>query len=259
MWRHSTALAFVLFGCGGGSALDAARRGDDVALARAMEPELRAGTLTNDDAARIARAVAEHALAQTHDKDARETVRELRTCASALTSALEDRMKTHDDAGAEAAMALLEIDELSANSAREWLQDTNDAWRAVGARGLVRESDEAARQRELVDPSAGVRRASMRASAQAKAVNDVPGLLEAARVDPDPMARNEAVRAVARIDPLRDGAFDVVQRLHDLWNGADDALREDIARARTCRRTSRRRVARRSFVCFSRAVTGRAS
>jgi len=235
MLRHSTAvaLAFVV-SCGGGAAVDAARRGDNAALARAIDPELRAGKLTNGDAARIARAVAENAIESKDDATSR--VRELRSCASALSSALEERAKIHDDAGAEAAMALLDIGALSASAAREWLHDANDSWRAVGARGLVRDSDEAARQKALVDPAAIVRRASMRASAEGKAARDVPGLLEAARVDPDLMARNEAVRAVARIDPLRadvdaSNAYDVVSRLHDLWIGADDALREDIARA----------------------------
>src|SRR6185312_11887795 len=199
----------------------------NAAVARAIEPDLRAGRLGNDDAAAIARAVADHALSAKGD-DARDRVRELSACASALASELEDRMKMHDAAGAEAAMALLEIDELSAGAAREWLQDTSDDWRAVGVRGLVRDSDAAARQKALLDPSAKVRRASMRASAEAKAAGDVPALLEAARVDPDLMARTEAVRAIGRIDP---SSADVVNRLHDLWTSSDDALREDIAHA----------------------------
>lgn len=216
--------------------MNAARRGDGAALARAMEPELAAGRLSNDDAARIARAVAENAIESAKGDDARTRISELRTCANELTDALEERMKTHDDAGAEAAMALVEIGEISGRTAREWLHDASDSWRAVGARGLVRESDDVDRAKALVDPSVLVRRASMRASAEARAAKDVPALLEAARVDPDLMARSEAVRAVARIDPLRadidaSNAYDVVQRLHDLWSSADDALREDIARA----------------------------
>ena len=79
-----------------------------------------------------------------------------------------------------------------------------------------------------LDPAAKVRRAAMRASAEARAVGDVPALLESARVDPDLMARTDAVRAVGRIDP-RGG--DTASRLHDLWSSSDDALREDIARA----------------------------
>ncbi len=214
--------------CGASEAVSAARRGDNVAVARAIEPDLRAGRLGNDEAARIARAVAENAIESAKGDDAAARVRELRTCAKPLASALDDRSKTHDAAGAEAAMALLEIDELSESAARKWLQDASDDWRAVGARGLVREDDREARGKALVDASAKVRRAAMRASAAAKDARDVPALLEAARVDPDLMARSEAVRAVARIDP---SGGDTAQRLHDLWISADDALREDLARA----------------------------
>ncbi len=213
--------------CAVSPAVSAARRGDNAAVARAIEPDLRAGRLGNDDAEAIARAVAENALA-TKGEGARDRVRELRTCASALISALEDRSKTHDAAGAEAAMALLDVGALSPGDARDWLHDASDDWRAVGVSGLVREQDGRAREQALLDPSAKVRRAAMRASAAAKAAGDVPALLEAARLDPDLMARSEAVRAIARIDPA---STDVVHRLKDAWTSADDALREDIARA----------------------------
>jgi len=220
-------MCLCVAGCAASPAVSAARRGDLAGVARAIEPELRAGRLGNDDAADIARAVAENALASSGD-EARERVRELRSCTSALVSELEDRAKKHDAAGAEAAMALLEGDELSSADARNWSNDPSDDWRAVAARGLVRERDADARAKALLDPSARVRRAAIRASAEAKAAGDVPGLLEAARVDPDLMARSEAVRAVARIDPA---STDVVRRLHDLWTTSDDPLRQDIARA----------------------------
>jgi hypothetical protein len=225
---RSAALFLLLASCASSEAVSAARRGDVAAVAKAIEPDYRAGRLDNGEAARIARAVAENAIESSKGDEAQTRVRELRTCARSLVSALDDRTKTHDAAGAEAAMALLEIDELSESAAREYLQDTNDEWRAVGARGLVRERDAYARGKALVDPSAKVRRAAMRASGQARDVKDVPVLLEAARVDPDMLARSEAVRSIARIDPAGD---DTAQRLHDLWQNADDALREDIAHA----------------------------
>jgi hypothetical protein len=222
------ASAMLAGACAVPPAVSAARRGDSAAVARAIEPELRSGRLQNDEATAIARAVAEHALEASKGEEARDRVRDLRSCAGALVSALEDRSEIHDAAGAEAATALLEIGDLDASDARKWLRDPSDDWRAVGARGLVREEDAAARAKALLDPSVKVRRASMRASAEAKAAGDVPGLLEAARVDPDLLARSEAVRAIARIDPA---SADVVHRLHDLWSTSDDALREDIARA----------------------------
>ncbi len=218
----------ILASCVGSLAVSAAEKGDEAALARAIEPELRAGKLGDDDAARIARAVAEHTLASSKGDDAEDRVRELRTCATALVSAFEERAKTHDAAGAEAAMALLEIDDLSDSAAREWLRDPSDDWRAVGARALVRETDAGARAHALLDPSVKVRRAAMRASASLHDARDVAPLLEAARLDPDLMARSEAVRAIARIDP---GSGDTAVRLRDLWTTSDDALREDITRA----------------------------
>ncbi len=226
--RFRAFLFIFLVGCGESAAVSAARRGDSAAVARAIEPALRAGKLGDDDAARIARAVAVNAIESSKGDDAQARVRDVRSCATALSSTLDERSKTHDAAGAEAAATLFDIGELSEGSARRWLVDTSDDWRAIGARGLVRDEDRAARSKALVDPSVKVRRASMRASAAARDTRDVPALLEAARVDPDLMARSEAVRAVSRIDP-RGG--DVAVRLHDLWSTSDDALREDIARA----------------------------
>jgi len=220
----AAALAMMVTSCASSAAVSAARRGDNVALAAAVTPELRAGNLQNDEAARIAQAVAEHAIETSKGDDAQARVRELRTCASTLESALASRAETHDAAGAEAALTLLEIGAWSDASTREWLHDPSDDWRAVGVRSLVRADDADARARAMLDPSVKVRRAAMRAST----AHDVASLLEAARVDPDLLARSEAVRAIARIDPpSRDAAL----RLHDLWTTSDDPLREDIARA----------------------------
>jgi hypothetical protein len=225
---RTVAVMCLFVGCGSSAAVSAARRGDDAALARAIEPDLRAGTLREDEAARIALAVAEHALETSKGDDAQARVRELRMCARSLSSALDERAKTHDAAGAEAAMVLLENGEWTDGAARTWLHDASDDWRAVGARSLLRDEDSPARTAALLDPSVKVRRAAMRASAQTRDAHDVPALFEAARLDPDLMARSEAVRAIARIDPT---GTDAAVRLHDLWAGSDDALREDIARA----------------------------
>jgi hypothetical protein len=222
-----TAFAFFLLvtSCASSPAVSAARRGDSTALAAAVAPALRAGSLQNDDAAQIARAVAEHTIETSKGDDAQARVRELRMCARDLESALSSRAETHDAAGAEAALGLLDVGAWSDATAREWLKDPSDDWRAVGVRGLVRKEDMGARARAMLDPSVKVRRAAMRAT---MTVDDVGPLLEAARVDPDLMARSEAVRAIARIDP---SSRDTALRLHDLWTTSDDALREDIARA----------------------------
>ena len=80
-------------------------------------------------------------------------VREVRACARELDDALADVMKTMDAAGAEAAMARLDAGELSAGDVRSFAEDPDDAWRAVGVRGLVRSRDVEARRKALVDPS----------------------------------------------------------------------------------------------------------
>ena len=73
----------------------------------------------------------------------------------ALTSwiqELADRMTIHDAAGAEAALARVEAHVLGIASARTFINDPEACWRAVGARGLVRDEDRDGRVRAFVDP-----------------------------------------------------------------------------------------------------------
>ena len=50
-------------------------------------------------------------------------------------------MKKHDGAGAEAALTRLEDGKLGDGSARDFLDDADDRWRAVGTRTLHRDDD----------------------------------------------------------------------------------------------------------------------
>jgi hypothetical protein len=221
-------LGGIAGGCASSPALRAAERGDFAALGREVAAEEKVGKLSNDEAADLARAVAERALADRSAAEGQQVVRvrEVRACARELDGALASRMKTHDAAGAEAALARVESGEMSAGDARDHVADADDGWRAVGARGLVREGDDAARQRAYVDPAPAVRRAVMHAAVIAKDPRDVDALFEAARVDPEPIVRTDAVRALGAI-----GGAPVVPKLRDLWTGADEPLREDIASA----------------------------
>ena len=219
-------LALLAAGCASSAAMSAARRGDDAALKAAILEKHKQGKLGDDEAKDIAKAVVARELSKADKDTAIDRIHDVRACVPQVADALEDRAKVHDDAGAEAALALFEGGELSISHAKEYVHDTSDPWRAVGARALGDEDDRKDRLAALVDPSARVRRAAARAAADAKDPGDLDALFETARVDPEALVRSEAVRAIARIDS---GGMTTVNRLRDLWNSADDPLREDIA------------------------------
>ncbi len=217
-----------LVSCASSAGVSAAQRGDRGALIAYIKPLHDKGKIDNDEATRMAHAELVRELGSAKDKDALDRLRDAQPCVPEVQSVLEDLMDKHDAVGAAAALELYEIGKISPSRAREWSKDPLSEWRAVGVRSLVREEDSAARHAALVDPSPDVRRAAMRASGQANDPRDVEGLFEAARLDPEPMARNEAVRAIAHIDTTDP---EIANRLRDLWNNADDAVREDIANA----------------------------
>lgn len=211
----------------------AAERGDSARLRSEVAGKHERGKLSNGEAACLARAVATRELATAKDEAAAVSrVRESRPCAAELDDALEERMKKHDGAGAEAALARLEDGRLSEGSARDFLADTDDRWRAVGTRTLHRDDDRKRRQAAVLDPSPRVRRSALRAAGEAKDVADLDLLFETARVDPELLLRNEALRAMSQILRAEGGksrAPEHVNRLRDLWTAGDDALKEDVA------------------------------
>ncbi len=208
----------------------AAESGDLKTLRAELGAREKAGDLSNREAAKVARAVADRELRAAKGEDATKRVRETRACTGELDDALDERTRTHDLAGAEAAMALLDDGRMSRGKARDWLADQDDAWRAVGTRTLVRDDDATARRKAFTDPGPRSRRAAMRASAEAMDPQDFDGLMEAARLDPEPFVRTEALRAAVKHGGKGQG---LVTKLRDLWQSGDDALREDIAVAWT--------------------------
>ena len=212
--------------CASSPALRAAEGGDFASLQKDVAAEEKVGKLSNGEAAELARAVGEWEITKAPAAEQLARVRELRACARDLDGALARRMETSDGAGGEAALARVESGGLGEGDARRHAADADDTWRAVGARGLVREEDDAARQRAYIDPAPIVRRAAMHAAMKAKDPRDVDALSEAARVDPEPIVRTDAVRTLAAI-----GGAIVVSKLRDLWTSADEPLREDIATA----------------------------
>ncbi len=209
--------------------MQAAERGDERALHEAIAAREKAGDLSTSEAASLAKTVAERDLRLALPTDALERVRDARPCAHELDDALAARMQTHDAAGAEGALARIEAHMLSLDDVRSFASDPDGSWRAVGVRALVRPEDRAPRLRALLDPDPRVRRQAARASRDAGDLADLSVLAEAARVDPEPIVRTEAVRAIAALPPTPSGQ--TANTLRDLWTVGDDGLREDIALA----------------------------
>jgi hypothetical protein len=217
--------------CAASPALRAANDGDYPALRHALAERQRAGNLPIGEAASIAQAVAAHEIHAAPPAEAADRVEDAAACARELDAALGDRMRIHDAAGAEAALARFEGHGLDPAAARAYAGDGDASWRAVATRGFVRPEDDPGRMRALVDPEPLVRRAAARASRDAAFAQDFAALAEAARRDPDPLVRTYAVRAIAALPPLPppssgDAAANV---LRDLWTAGDEGLREDIA------------------------------
>ena len=224
-----TALLCWPIACASSPAMRAAESGDRAALKSAVEQREKAANLSNREAAALALTVASREVRGATGPDALERVRDAWSCAHELDDALAERMRTHDDAGAEAALARVDGRGLTLGDLRGYLADAAPRWRAAGTRSLVGQEDHAARVQALLDPDPHVRRQAARAARDAADPGDLRALAEAARVDPEPLVRTEAVRAIAALVPLPyDEAANV---LRDLWSAGDDGLREDIALA----------------------------
>lgn len=234
-----SALALGALAACGSPALRAAEQGDRAKLHSEIAEKHERGRLSNGEAADLARAVAEREIATaTEEATALARLRETRACAAELDDALDARMKQRDGAGAEAALSRLEDGKLGDDDARAWVDDADDRWRAVGARTLHRTKDRARRHAAILDPSARVRRGAIRAAAIAKDAGDLDLLFETARVDPELMLRNEALRSMSAIlrglddesrVKARPRAAELAVKLRDLWTIGDDALKEDVA------------------------------
>jgi len=229
------ALVLAAVAACGSPALRAAEQGDSAKLRAEIAQKHEKGKLSNGEAADLARAVAEREITTAKDEDtALARLRETRACAAELDDARKERMKKRDAAGAEAALSRLEDGKLSDGDARGWLDDPDGRWRAVAARTLHRGEDRKRRQAAILDPSPSVRRSAIRAAAQAKDPTDLDILFETARVDPELLLRNEALRSISAIlrgleDKGRPRAVEMAVKLRDLWTSGDDAIKEDVA------------------------------
>lgn len=223
----------VMAGCAS-APVRSAERGDLRDLAVQIQKRIDDRSLTSHQAGEIAKAVAEREISEASGKEGVTRIRELHACARDLEDALSARERrsrgaSPDDVAIEAAWArALYSGEDDASDARDYATSPNPRLRAIAPLGYVRDKDAALRRKAMTDPEREARRGAIRAAEKARDVGDVPSLAEAARLDPDPLVRSEAVRALAEI-----GGPEVSARLRDLWTAGDDGVRGDVAVAWT--------------------------
>lgn len=220
----------LLCQCGGSASLRAAEAGRLAGLSAAVAAEVKRGELDADEAVELARAVLRSDVARASGDEGASRIRGLTGCARPIDGALERRAETADEAAAAAAMVRLEAGLSPREDFVRWASEApggpRAAFRPVGARALSGENDGELRRKLFLDGDQAVRLAALRAAERAASASDTDAVLEAARVDPFPMARTMAVRAAGAI-----GGERVVLALKDLWVTADPILRQAIADA----------------------------
>ncbi len=215
-------LALAGAGCAGG-AQRLARNGALPDLGAEIQAQLDAGSLTRSEAARIAEATLAHEIESAGGAAGVSRIREMRACARAMDGALARREELGDAVAVEAAWARALYGAMSDGDARAYATAADARLRAIAPLGYVRDEDAGVRRGAMNDPLAEARRAALRAAAKAKDVGDVDELARVARLDPDPLLRSEAIRALGAI-----GGAAVAARLRDLWTSGDDGVRGEI-------------------------------
>ena len=229
-------VATLLLGCGSSPALRAAEAHDLAALARELAAQSKAGGVDDGDARAIAKAVAAHEIRNAKGDAGAKTIDAFARCSRAVDGALAARSEEGaDDVAAAAGRVRLESGRLGPDDVRELAArpGMSAAWRIVETRALIRPADGPERRVRLLDGDQDVRIAALHASADAGDVADTEALLEAARLDPYPLARSLAVRAIAKTA----SGERAVLALRDLWNQANESTRQAIAEAWATERT----------------------
>jgi hypothetical protein len=220
-------VAAAQLGCGGSPMMRAARQGDIAGLRGAIAAAEARGRVASGDVADAARAVVAHEILHAPTPEyAAARMRDARACAFEVDGALAARATADDASAGEAALERVETGAIGDRAARRTAASVDDRWRAAGVWGLTRDEDRDARLRALVDGSPLVRRAALRAIVERDDPADEDALVEAARLDPDPLVRAAAVRAASR---LAGTPADIANRLRDLWTAGDDPLRQQVA------------------------------
>ncbi len=222
------ACALAATGCAGSPTLRAAEQGHFEGLRDTLSAELAQGSLRAGEATRFAHAVAKGEIARASGEEGVKRIRELEVCAKEIAGALGDRADKRDAVGAAAALLRVEagIDSPNARWARIAPDAAEAPFRPLGARALTGGDDGPLRRQLIADPDEEVRRNALHAALASGDPADTEAVLDAARVDPYPAARTEAIRAAGALGSPR-----VVTALKDLWPRADASVREAIVDA----------------------------
>ncbi|APR85759.1 PBS lyase HEAT domain protein repeat-containing protein [Minicystis rosea] len=233
VWLALTSLlcAEALAGCAVSPAVRAAEQGSFEGLRASISADVQQGRMGIGDAAAFAKAIARGEIARAKGPEGAQRIRRFESCAREIDGALDNRADTHDDLGAVAATVRVDAGIASPSSFSRWARTSPDspeaAWRALGARSLTSGGSEGVLRRQMIaDPDEEVRRGALRAALEAADPEDTEVVLEAARVDPSPAARAQAIRAAGVIGGERS-----VLALKDIWPRADESTRESIVDA----------------------------
>ncbi len=204
--------ALLIFGCASHPAAKHARDGDFGELRSAVD----ARPPTAQQARSLARKVLSYEIQHADNKKDRSFIKTIRGCSAETLPALRERAKTKDGAGAEAALVLLELKQLS--DPEDFAQETDGAWRALAARASVDSAK--ARAKYYLDPDERVRQAALDAARDARSDKDIDALLEIARLDPDPVTRSRALLTLGYFESSK-----ISSALRDLYPKLDQPLK----------------------------------
>lgn len=221
MSRVAVVIGLLLFACGPSGIVRTAYYGDLKSLKAEIRGAQQSGELDKGEVADLARAVARRELRSSQGRDSLLRIREARTCTDPVEAELRERAERYDDAGAEAMLVLIDADLVARKPLlQRYAGADNGAWRAVAARTTALHNQGSLRRRYIQDPDERVRRSALRASLELADGSDVDALVDAARLDPNPLNRSLAVRALGSI-----GGERVVLALRDRWERSDEQER----------------------------------
>jgi hypothetical protein len=219
-------------GCASSPALRAARAGDWDTLRSVLTAERAKRRLDAALVQRLAKAVASREIAGARGADAVSRIEDVKACTLQLRDALVDRAKNaggnEDPAAGAATLALLDGGPRVARSIdRKNLVGraapaSDPYWRAAAARA----SESPERRRFFNDPDERVRLAALHGALEKPSDDEREPLVEVARLDPNPLARSLAMRALGTI-----GGERIVLALVDLYERADSELRVSVVDA----------------------------